>query len=297
MKAGATTAGGTRGQSPQGQLAIVATPIGCLDDISARALEVLRSVERILCEDTRHTAKLLQHYNITTPTTSLHEHNEASRTEQFISRLAEGAHLALVSDAGTPLVSDPGAHFVAAAHRAGVRVVCIPGACALTAALSAAGFDASQFVFGGFVPARATTRQKYFSNLASEQRTLVFYEAPHRIEASVADLMQVFGDERQACLVKEISKSHERAVRGSLKTIQEWLCADNEDKARCRGEFVIVVEGSDAQEVKTTVDADALMEALKDCLSPGQAATILAKLTGGKRNQIYRRFVEDKDTK
>lgn len=274
-----------------GRLSVVATPIGNLDDISARALEALRSAECVLCEDTRHTAKLLHHYGVDTATESLHEHNEASKCRRLLERLVAGAHLAMVSDAGTPLLSDPGRRLVSEAHRAGVCVTPLPGASALTAALSAAGFEVSQFVFEGFPPSRAPSRLKRFQELAGECRTLVFFETPHRIADSIKAMAEAFGADRGACLAKELSKMHESVVSATLGGLSSWLA---EDQARRRGEFVVVVQGAaDAADDETaTVDVKALLAALLTAqgenASPRRAAAAFVELTGRSRNRAYR---------
>lgn len=274
-----------------GRLSVVATPIGNIGDLSARALQVLREADCILCEDTRHTAGLLCHYGIKTPTESLHEHNETAKCHNLVNRLSDGAHFAMVSDAGTPLVSDPGCRLVIAAHEAGVTVTPIPGACAGIAALSAAGMRASRFVFEGFVAAQAGARRKQFQSLVNEQRTLVFYEVPHRIVASLQALEDVFGNTRNICLVKEISKVHEKVLRGTAESILVWL---RENRAHCRGEFVIVVEGATGTPKQTNFAADELLAVLCKHLPPGKAAAVVASLTGDHRSNVYRKALRSK---
>ena len=276
-----------------GQLAIVATPIGCLSDISRRALDALRSAERILCEDTRHTRILLDHYEIGTRTLSLHEHNEASQCEKLVRRMKEGAHFALVSDAGTPLISDPGRRLVASAHRAGIHVTPIPGACAVVAALSVAGFDTSQFIFAGFTPSRMVARVKFFEDLVRERRTLVFFEAPHRIAKSLNDMVTVFGGDSRACLAKELSKMHEHIEYGTLDELMSWL---NADKQHARGEFTLLVEGSEEDPAgQEVVEIDKLIAVLDKHLAPKQTATIVAEVSGKNRNQIYKSLIGSKN--
>src|SRR3954470_2249349 len=194
-----------------GTLYVVATPIGNLEDVTLRALRVLREVALIAAEDTRRTARLLQHYSISTRATSLHEHNERSKTASLIARLTAGDSIALVSDAGTPVISDPGAYLIAQVHLAGVLVVPIPGPSALIAALSASGLAKGEFVFAGFPPTRSTDRKRWFTRLAQEQRVLVFYEAPHRIRRTLEDMLQAFGD-RVVALGRELTKAHEQLV-------------------------------------------------------------------------------------
>jgi 16S rRNA (cytidine1402-2'-O)-methyltransferase len=217
-----------------GTLYVVATPIGNLEDVTLRALRVLREVSVIAAEDTRRTARLLQHYSISTPTTSLHEHNERTKGPLLVARLTQGESVALVSDAGTPAISDPGARFVRLAREAGVRVEPVPGANAAVAALSASGFASDEFLFVGFPPSRALARVRWLERLRGEPRVLVFYEAPHRISDTLRDLLSVFGDRRLA-LGRELTKAHEELV---VRPISEHLAAELE----ARGEFTLVLE-------------------------------------------------------
>ena len=218
-----------------GILYVVATPIGNLEDVTLRALRVLREVSLIAAEDTRRTARLLQHYSISTPTTSLHEHNERTKTPSLIARLQGGESIALVSDAGTPIVSDPGSHFVAAAHAAGIRVEPIPGASAAIAALSASGLAEQEFVFAGFPPNRSNARKKWLTGLAAEPRTIILYEAPHRIRAMLEDMLEILGD-RTVALGRELTKAHEQLVVRPIS----WLL---ESRLEERGEFTLIVSG------------------------------------------------------
>jgi len=222
-----------------GTLYVVATPIGNLEDVTLRALRVLREVSLIAAEDTRRTARLLQHYSISTPTTSLHEHNERTKTAWLIGRLAAGESIALVSDAGTPVISDPGAYLVAEAHRAGLPVEPIPGANAAIAALSASGLAEGSFLFAGFPPARAKARQAWLADLALEPRVLIFYEAPHRIRLTLEDMLQELGD-RNLALGRELTKMHGELV---VRPISGHLSARLEE----RGEFTLVVQGAPDQ--------------------------------------------------
>ena len=227
-----------------GTLYVVATPIGNLEDVTLRALRVLREVSLIAAEDTRRTARLLQHYSISTHTTSLHEHNERSKSASLIARLIQGESLALVSDAGTPVISDPGTHLVAQAHAAGIRVEPVPGPNAALSALSASGFPGDEFVFAGFPPSRTKARQAWLAALAHEGRVLVFYEAPHRIRPTLQDMLQTFGD-RQAALARELTKAHEELV---VRPISEHIKAPLLE----RGEFTIVVMGIQPITLPTT---------------------------------------------
>ena len=223
-----------------GTLYVVATPIGNLEDVTLRALRVLREVSLIAAEDTRRTARLLQHYSISTRTTSLHEHNERAKTPSLIARLSAGESIALVSDAGTPVVSDPGTHLVAQAHAAGIRVEPVPGPSAAVAALSASGLSEREFVFAGFPPNRSKARQIWLAGLATDTRVLVFYEAPHRIRRTLEDMLQAFGDRRLA-LGRELTKAHEELV---VRPISQHLEIELEE----RGEFTLVVEGRPKEE-------------------------------------------------
>jgi 16S rRNA (cytidine1402-2'-O)-methyltransferase len=218
-----------------GTLYVVATPIGNLEDVTLRALRTLREVSLIAAEDTRRTARLLQHYSISTRTTSLHEHNERSKTPTLIARLQAGESIALVSDAGTPVVSDPGAHLVAAAHAAGIRVEPIPGASAAMAALSASGLLEREFIFAGFPPNRSNARKTWLAGLADETRVLILYEAPHRIRKTLEDIQAILGD-RVILLGREMTKAHEQLV---VRPISEQLDLLTEE----RGEFTLVISG------------------------------------------------------
>jgi 16S rRNA (cytidine1402-2'-O)-methyltransferase len=216
-----------------GTLYVVATPIGNLEDVTLRALRILREVSVIAAEDTRRTSRLLQHYSISTPTTSLHEHNERGKTPGLVRRLLDGESVALVSDAGTPIVSDPGAQLVAAAHAAGLRVEPVPGPSAGMAALSASGFSGDQFVFAGFPPPRAMARRKWLAGLASERRPIILYEAPHRIRETLQDMLTELGD-RTVAVGRELTKVHEELV---VRPISAHLNAATED----RGEYTLIV--------------------------------------------------------
>src|SRR5262245_46522120 len=216
-----------------GTLYVVATPIGNLEDITLRALRVLREVTLIAAEDTRRTARLLQHYSISTPTTSLHEHNERRKSRALIERLIGGESIALVTDAGTPVVSDPGAALVAAAHAEGIRVEPIPGPSAPMAALSASGLSADQFLFVGFPPARSADRKKWFRSVAGEPRPLVLFEAPHRLKQTLSDALEILGD-RQMALGRELTKVHEELV---VRPISAFVQSDQVP----RGEYTLVI--------------------------------------------------------
>jgi 16S rRNA (cytidine1402-2'-O)-methyltransferase len=267
-----------------GTLYVVATPIGNLGDLTPRAREVLASVALIAAEDTRHTRQLLQTCGIGTALTSLHEYNEAQKSAELVARLAQGDSIALVSDAGTPLVSDPGFDLVASARERGIAVVAIPGACAAIAALSVAGLPTNRFAFEGFLPARAAARGERLGQLASEERTLIFYEAPHRLAEVLRDMAQTFGAERRASVSRELTKRFETTYTG---TLAELSAAAERDSDMARGEIVIVVSGAPPAATALELNADALLRALLQDLPPSQAAKIAAHLTGAKRSDLY----------
>jgi len=267
-----------------GTLYVVATPIGNLADLTPRAREVLASVALIAAEDTRHTRQLLSSCGIGTATTSLHEHNEAQKSAELVARLAGGESIALVSDAGTPLVSDPGFDLVAAARRAGIAVVAIPGACAAIAALSVAGLPTDRFVFEGFLPAKTAARSERLEQLAREQRTLIFYEAPHRLADVLRDMTRIFGAERNASISRELTKRFETTYSGTLAQLSDAAARDSD---MSRGELVIVVSGAPIASNALELDSDALLRALLQELSPSQAAKVAAHVTGGKRSDLY----------
>ncbi len=271
-----------------GTLYVVATPIGNLDDWSNRAVETLRRADHIAAEDTRHTGRLLSHFGIKTPTFALHEHNEDQRSEQAIAQLQSGESIALVSDAGTPLLSDPGYRLIRLAHDAGVPVVPIPGPSALTAALSVAGLPTDRFCFEGFLPSRSKARETILRSLADEERTLIFFESVHRVADTLAAMAAVFGPGREAFIGRELSKLHEQCV---LSTLGDLSRAISDGEIPSKGEFVIVVQGADPVSPSST-DVDALLEELIQVVPGKQAAEIAARLTGGKRNEIYQRMLE-----
>ena len=267
-----------------GCLYVVATPIGNLGDLSPRALAVLGSVEAICAEDTRMTGPLLAHFGISKPLRALHEHNESRVTAELIAQMQSGKTLALVSDAGTPLVSDPGYALVKAARDAGVPVMTVPGPCAVTAALSIAGLPTDEFTFAGFLPARSGPRRARLQALAAESRTWVIYEAPHRILECVEDLALAVGPERRVFLARELTKRFEQSVQLPAADLLGWLKADSN---RQRGEFVLAVAGLPLASAGAMLDARTLMSALLSELPPGKAARIAATLTGEKRQALY----------
>jgi 16S rRNA (cytidine1402-2'-O)-methyltransferase len=275
--------------SAPGTLFVVATPIGNRGDLTDRARETLAGVDLIAAEDTRHTGQLLAQLGIRTPLLALHEHNEAARALELTARLVAGARIALVSDAGTPLISDPGYRLVAAAAAAGVTVVPIPGACAAVAALSAAGLPTDRFVFEGFLPPRAAARRAQLAALATEARTLVFYEAPHRVAVTLADLATAFGGERSAVLARELTKLHETVYRGTLADLVERAATDPNVE---RGEAVLVVAGAAASAPAEAADLerlDRLLGGLLAGLPLSQAVDLAVEFSGERRNRVYER--------
>lgn len=269
-----------------GILYVVATPIGNLQDISARALNVLRSVDLIAAEDTRHSARLLDHFGISVPMVACHDHNERSGSGALIERLQAGEQLALISDAGTPLISDPGYHLVRQAREAGVKVVPVPGACAAIAALSAAGLPSDRFVFEGFLPPKGTARRKRLQELADDSRTLIFYEAPHRVLDSVLDMAQELGNDRQAVLARELTKTFETIHDAPLAELAAWIAADSNQQ---RGECVLLVAGVDDKVGRDEVDAESqrVLSLLAAELPLKKAAALTAQITGARKNLLY----------
>jgi len=270
----------------RGTLQVVATPIGNLADLSPRAQDALRGADIIAAEDTRRTLQLLQSIGISRPLVSLFEHNEAQRVPQLLERLSAGATVVLVSDAGTPLLSDPGFELVREATRAGFEVRAIPGPSAITTALAAAGLPADRFCFEGFLPARAGERRAALAALAHAQRTLVFFEAPHRIVATLTDMVAEFGPAREAVVARELTKVHESLYRG---TLEELITVSQRDENFARGEITLVVQGAPRGE-EQSVDPALLLRTvdilLKE-LPPPRAAAVAAQLTGATRAAAY----------
>jgi 16S rRNA (cytidine1402-2'-O)-methyltransferase len=270
-----------------GVLYVVATPIGTLSDASPRALDTLRSVHRVACEDTRTTHTLLARNGITARTVALHEHNERRAAAGLIAALREGESVALVSDAGTPALSDPGAWLVAEAHRAGIRVSPVPGPSAAAAALSVSGFAAPQFLFAGFLPAGAGARRKALEALEVPW-PLVIYEAPHRIADTLQDLQRRFGDAREVLIARELTKKFEEAVRLPLGEARAWLEARAK---RAQGEFVLVV-GPGAERERAALDPEQVLQILLDAVAPSEAARLAARITGAPKNLLYRKAIK-----
>lgn len=270
----------------RGTLYIVPTPIGNLGDMVPRAVEILQAVDLIAAEDTRHSGKLLQHFNVTTPVMAYHDHSDQNLVEALVRRLREGEQIALISDAGTPLISDPGFRLVRTARKAGIRVTPIPGPCALIAALSASGLPSDRFMFEGFLPAKSVARLKTLEKLGEETRTLIFYESPHRLLETLADMQQIFGHDREMVLAREISKTFETFLVGSIADVLSTALADTNQQ---RGEFVLMVHGFiKPQQASLDGEAQRIAKILvEEKLPVKQVAAITARLTGGKKNQIY----------
>ncbi len=267
---------------------IVSTPIGNLEDFSRRAEGVLRSVSLIAAEDTRHSRKLLDHFGISTPMQAVHEHNEVQVVPQLIERLQGGEDLALISDAGTPLVSDPGFVLVRAARQAGIEVQAVPGASALLAALAVSGLPTDRFVFEGFLPAKSRARRERLLALKSEARTLVLYESSHRIADCAGDLADLYEPERPVCIARELTKMHEESALMPVSALPGWLAADAN---RCRGEFVLIVGGQPDHNPARQA-AEPLLRALLEELPPAAAARLAAKLTDQPRKALYQLALE-----
>lgn len=267
-----------------GTLFVVATPIGNLGDIGPRALDTLRGVAAICAEDTRRSGQLLAHFGIATPLLALHEHNEDAIAQRIVARLQAGESLALVSDAGTPLVSDPGFRLVRAARAAGIRVSPVPGASALIAALSAAGLPSDRFVFEGFLPAKASARRERLAQLAGEPRTLIFYESSHRIEDALDDAVAAFGADRPAVLARELTKLFETVLDGSLADLRARVGADADQR---KGEFVLLVQGAGEDADARIAEGRRLYAKLSEHLPPSTAAKLAADLSGAPRKALY----------
>jgi 16S rRNA (cytidine1402-2'-O)-methyltransferase len=270
--------------SAPGNLFVVATPIGNRGDLGARALEVLRTVSAVCAEDTRHTRQLLAHFGVERPLVALHEHNEGEAAAGLVARLQAGESLALVSDAGTPLVSDPGFRLVRAAREAGIVVSPVPGASALVAALSVAGLPSDRFVFEGFLPAKPNARRERLASLAPEPRTLIFYESAHRIEEALADAAAAFGGERRAVVARELTKLFETVLDGPLDALLERVRADPNQR---KGEFVLLVHGAPDDADAKVGAGRRLYARLNEYLPPSTAAKLASELSGAPRKALY----------
>jgi len=271
--------------APTASLYIVATPVGNLGDMVPRAVEVLQTVNRIVAEDTRHSKRLLQHFNVQTPLQAFHDHSSVREAEALIQHLLAGESVALISDAGTPLISDPGYPLVSLAHQHGVPVVPIPGACAAIAALSASGLPADHFWFEGFLPVKSTARQQRLAELGGMAATLVFYEAPHRIVELFADLLEVLGAERRCCMARELTKQFETIRSGSVAEIKVFIESDPNQQ---RGEFVVLIAPqSKAITAELDVESERVLKLLLAELSVKQASALAAKITGKPKRALY----------
>lgn len=276
-----------------GKLYVVATPIGNLSDITNRAIETLASVKLIAAEDTRHSKILLQHYGINTAMISLHEHNEASRIKKIIGILQTGSSVALISDAGTPLISDPGCRLVIAAHEAGMKLVPVPGPSAISAMLSVAGQSVERFCFEGFLPSKPPARRKQLESLVSEDRTLVFYESSHRIRDSLNDMKNIFGSSRGCTVGRELTKRYESLYRG---TLDEVILQMEQNLHSVRGEFVVVIAGAVTSSDDSVEKGRSIMDVLLTELSVSQAASLAARLSGARKKVLYEYGLSKKGT-
>lgn len=270
-------------------LYVVPTPIGNLGDITYRALEVLKNVDLIAAEDTRHTGLLLQHFAISARLFALHDHNEQQKTEQLLVKLQAGQSIALVSDAGTPLINDPGYHLVRRCREAGISVVPLPGACAATTALCAAGVASDRFCYEGFLPAKTKGRKDTLIALAEEARTLIFYESTHRLVESLQDMVTVWGPQRYVVLARELTKTWESIYGAPVGAVLAWV---QEDEMRRRGEMVLIVEGLKAQEDILPLDALRTLSLLQKELPLKKAAALAAEIHGVKKNALYKHALE-----
>lgn len=281
-------------QIASGTLYIVPTPIGNLGDLSPRAQQVLAEVAAIAAEDTRHSRKLLQQFAINNEVFALHEHNERERAQAVITRLQAGDSLALISDAGTPLISDPGYVLVQQCREQGLRVVALPGPCAITTALSGAGLPTDRFTFEGFLPAKPQQRRKTLAELVAEPRTLVFYESPHRIVATLQDLQEVFGAERKMVLARELTKQFETYLSGSIAEVAAQV---NVDANQQRGEFVLMLSGAPATEQQADVQTGLrTLQLLRAHMPLKKAAACAAEIHGLRKNQLYQLALEHDNT-
>jgi len=273
-----------------GTLFIVATPIGNLDDITFRAFEVLKSVDFVLAEDTRHSKKLLSHLDISKPIRAFHEHNEREKTKAIISEIYSGKSIALISDAGTPLISDPGYFLVAQAKKEGLKVVPIPGPTALITALSASGLASDSFTFLGFLPSKQTARVKLLIGLVGRTETIIFYESPKRVLATLTDMQTIFGDSREVCLAKELTKAFETIQTGSIPNLIEYLTIDQNHQ---KGEFVILISATNKIDLaEAEIQLDSLLPILCAEMSTSKAAKIAAKITGIDKKKCYKRAMD-----
>ena len=272
-----------------GILYIVATPIGNLSDITIRAVEILKRVDAVLAEDTRHTKKLFDHYEIESPLVAFHEHNENEKVDYILAQIGSGKSLALVSDAGTPLISDPGYNLVLEAKKNGISVVPIPGPSALIAALSSSGIESNNFTFFGFLPSKQSARLRLLKTKKSLNETIIFYESPKRILAALMDMLEVFGEKRQVCLAKEITKSFETILNDNLVNLIEYLTSDSSHQ---KGEFVIIISPFNKVDLdEAQVQLEKILPILCAEMGASQAAKLAAKITGIDKKHCYKRAI------
>ena len=275
---------------PDSTLYVVATPIGNLGDFSPRSKNVLSNVDLIAAEDTRHSAPLLKEFSISTPVIACHDHNESEVIEKILHVLSKGKCVALISDAGTPLISDPGYKIVCNVREYGYRVSPVPGACAMVTALSAAGMPTNRFSFEGFLPPKKSARESYLELLKDYTGSLIFYESPHRILESIVSMSEVLGEERKAVLARELTKRYETFISGTLESLLEKVA---EDKDQRRGEIVIIVEGRQGDDVGSQEEsADRILSILLEECSVKQATSLAVKITGLKKNYLYQRAMD-----
>lgn len=275
-----------------GTLYVVATPIGNLQDITLRAIDVLKKVDKIAAEDTRHSAPLLKHLSIDKPSISLHEFNERERLAIIIDYLHEGQSIALISDAGTPLISDPGFHLVREAKEQGIEVVAVPGPCAAIAALSIAGLPTDRFTFEGFLPAKTEARRNKLATFLHESRTMIFYEAPHRLLGTLQSMREVFGSKHPAVVARELTKLHESVISGNLQELEAYYAKHEQEQ---RGEIVILLAGIDEEQSESKeVIPEHVLDILLEELPVKQAATLASKITGARKNVLYDMALEKK---
>jgi len=273
-----------------GTLFIVATPIGNLDDITFRAVETLKSVDLVLAEDTRHSQKILNHFNIKTPVSAFHDYNEREKCNTVVDKLKQGDSIALISDAGTPLISDPGYILVSAAKKNSVNVVPIPGPSALITALSASGIPSDRFSFFGFLPSKQNARIKTLKTFASRPETIIVYESPKRIMATLTDMLFVFGEEREVCLAKELTKTFETILTTNIPNLIDYISAD---PGHQKGEFVLLISSTaNKGQLELDQQLDRLLLVLCSEMGSSKAAKLAAKITGIDKKYCYQRAIE-----
>lgn len=275
-----------------GKLYVVATPIGNLEDTTLRALQVLKTVSLIAAEDTRHTKKLLSHYGIRTALVSLHAHNERERSEEIIHKLKEGHDIAYVTDAGTPVISDPGFHLISLVKQEGLVVSPIPGPCAAITALSASGLSGQKFIFAGFLPAKAGDRKKHLAEIKDLSYTAIFYESPHRLLATIDDMLEVLGKDRFVVIARELTKKFETIKGSTLEKLKEWLLTNTQQQ---KGEFVILIQGVEKSSDVDKTQLSRILTILLAELPTKQAVHLASQITGVHKNTVYTMALELKD--